>query len=30
MIAGLSSRKSYTRLMAVLEGENHTLIIERN
>ena len=29
-IAGLSSRVAYIRLLAVLEGENHTLIIERN
>jgi len=30
LIAGLSSRVAYIRLMAVLEGDNHTLVIERN
>lgn len=29
-VAGLSSRIAYTRMMVVLEGENHTLIIERH
>ena len=29
-IAGLSSQIAYIRLMAVLAGENHTLIIERH
>ncbi len=28
-IAGLSSRVAYVRLMAILEGESHTLTIER-